>query len=901
MTAAARLAFAGLLRQPAKTVTRIVVLAAAVGLLGAMIVFIGHSLRTMTDSAVRSVPLDLQGPVASYPQAQKLTRGIARQPGIEQASATATAPFAGATHRGPSGISRAGKGSLLAVPPDYLRHIDTFRFLQGALKPGQVVLDQQLAATLQARIGDSVTLSPRPGARPQSYRVSGVAVVTAPDVLFQPLNPLLGPAPAQPPADVAVMPVGTFARTLAPQLSSVDPLNPASNAVPGAQTGVQWQVHAQVDPASLTGSPSHALKQAGQIRNSLERTFTGRIQFVDNLSDSLNTAAQDAIYANALYIMLAVPGALLALGLAYLAALSTVDRDRRDLALLRARGASRREILAMALLESAAIGIVAGLIGAAVAFVAVSALIKSSVGLTASRAAITLASCVLLAIAGAAAARLGAGVAALRASVSEGRRAVQRETKPLWQRLYLDLFALALSGLIYWLTARTGFSAVVTPDSNPSLSLSVYMFFAPALLWIGATLLLVRLRGRALGWIAERAARRESSIGRRRFLLASAGRRGAAINRGLILVGLLLAFGVNLGIFTATYNQQANVDAQLTLGADITATAPPGAVSKGRLAQKIAAVPGVEATTAVDHSYAYVGPDLQDTYGIDPSTFTKATTLRDSYFQGGSARQLLDRLKTTPDGILVAQETITDYALHQGDLLKLRVLDNRSGNFHVVPFHVVGTVLEFPSAPRDSFMVANLDYLRRADHSGGPNVVFAKAPGDPASVAARVAQATRGDGLEVKNIRQQAAQTVSSITTVDLTGISHIEQAFTVALAAAAMWLFVSLALSERRKEFATMTALGASLRDVGAFLRSEAAIVLVAALILAAGLGLLLAVMLVAMLRHVFDPPPDHLAIPWAYLGALIGAAAGGALLAALAAARGLRRLPLGQILRDQ
>ena len=62
--------------------------------------------------------------------------------------------------------------------------------------------------------------------------------------------------------------------------------------------------------------------------------------------------------------MLAVPGALLALGLAYLAALGTVDRDRRELALLRARGASRRSLLAMAGVEAAIVGLVAGLLGA---------------------------------------------------------------------------------------------------------------------------------------------------------------------------------------------------------------------------------------------------------------------------------------------------------------------------------------------------------------------------------------------------------------------------------------------------------------------------------------------------------------------------------------------------------
>src|SRR3954452_21671446 len=162
--------------------------------------------------------------------------------------------------------------------------------------------------------------------------------------------------------------------------------------------------------------------------------------------------------------------------------------------------------------------------------------------------------CVLLAFAGAAAARLGASIRVFSATVAEGRRATRRETKPLWQRLYVDFAALAVSGLIYWLTARTGFSAVVNPDSNPTLSLSVYMFFAPALLWIGATLLLVRLRGRALAWLAGRAAGGRASD-RRGFLLVSASRRGAAVNRGLVVVGLLLAFGVSLGVFTATYNQ----------------------------------------------------------------------------------------------------------------------------------------------------------------------------------------------------------------------------------------------------------------------------------------------------------------------------------------------------------
>ncbi|MGZ4394834.1 MAG: FtsX-like permease family protein [Gaiellaceae bacterium] len=883
MTALARLALVGLVRAPLRSAVRIATLAAAVALVGAMILFVGHSLRTMTAGAVRSVPIDWQGPVSSYPSALDVAAGVAHQPGVLQASAVATAPFAGIAHRSAAlGAIHSGAGSILAVPPGYLEHIPAFRFLRGSLRRGEIVLDQQLAATLQAQPGDTVTLISRPGAPPQRFRVSGIALVTAADRLFQPLNPLLGPAPAQPPANIAILPLATFARTVAPSV----------------RRGVRWQVQAQVDPRALGGSPSHALAQAGRVRNRVERSFPGQVTFVDNLSDSLSTAAGDALYAETLFIMLAVPGGLVALALAYLAALGTVERDRRDLALLRARGASRRDLLVLAATESLALGLLAGTLGAAAALLAVG-LVGAGGGVGRDRALAALAICIALAFAGALAARIGASAAVFRWSVSDSRSA-RRDGRPLWQRLYLDWLCLALSGLIYWLTARTGFSAVVNPDSNPTLSLSVYMFFAPALLWLGATLLLVRLGDRALAVVTARAAGGRATSWRG-FLLVSASRRGRAINRGLVVMGLLLAFGVNLGIFSATYDQQARIDAQLTLGADVVVTAPPGVTARHELVRRLDAIPGVAGVTALHHTYAYVGPDLQDTFGIDAATVTRGTTLRDSYFLGGTVARVIGRLRAKPDGVLVSKETITDYSLAPGDLLKLRVLDRATGRFRVVPFHVVGVVQEFPSAPRDSFMVTNLAYLQHVTHDPGPNVVFVKATGDPAGLARRIAGATRRDGTIVKDIRGQTAQTVSSITTVDLGGITRIEEAFALLLAAAAMGLFVTVGLAERRQELATMAALGASLREVAAFLWSEAALVLIAALALAALLGWLLAEMLVAMLQHVFDPPPDHLAAPWLFLGGLAGAAVLGAVVAAALATLGIRRLHLGAILREE
>ena len=115
---------------------------------------------------------------------------------------------------------------------------------------------------------------------------------------------------------------------------------------------MQWQVQAQADPSLLGHTPGQAYTRSLQTVNRIERSLPGQVQFVNNLSDKLNTAAGDALYAETLYIMLALPGALVGLGLAYIAALGTVERDRRELALLRARGATRAHLLGLAGTES---------------------------------------------------------------------------------------------------------------------------------------------------------------------------------------------------------------------------------------------------------------------------------------------------------------------------------------------------------------------------------------------------------------------------------------------------------------------------------------------------------------------------------------------------------------------
>ena len=239
-----------------------------------MILFVGHSLNTMTGGAVRSVPLDWQGPVGSYAADLRVAAGVARQPGVLQASPAATAPLAGATHQGPEGLTATGAGAVLAVPSDYLSHFSTFRLLHGSLAPGGVVLDQQMAATLQAQIGDYVSLTPRRGARPLRLRVSGVALVSASDVLFAPGSPGgagAGTAAGQRRRDgdghLRLQHMHPRCRRSLPRTSARAPFRAPRAACSGRCM--------RNSTALLSGSPSHALTLADRARNRVERSLPG--------------------------------------------------------------------------------------------------------------------------------------------------------------------------------------------------------------------------------------------------------------------------------------------------------------------------------------------------------------------------------------------------------------------------------------------------------------------------------------------------------------------------------------------------------------------------------------------------------------------------------------------------
>ena len=139
----------------------------------------------------------------------------------------------------------------------------------------------------------------------------------------------------------------------------------------------------------------------------------------------------------------------------------------------------------------------------------------------------------------------------------------------------------------------------------------------------------------------------------------------------------------------------------------------------------------------------------------------------------------------------------------------------------------------------------------------------------------------------------------SSLTSVDLAGLTRVELTFALLLAAAAGGLVLALGLTERRRSFAIATALGAKSRHLRSMIVSEAVVFAVLGLAAGAMIGLLLSQMLVKVLTGVFDPPPSVIAVPWGYLSSVAGITVGALAVASVAAARAARR-PALTVLRD-
>jgi len=865
----------------------VLALALAVAFLTSLGMFFTASKARMTDEAMAGVPVDWQVQLAPGAPAQ-LGRSIRHALGVRVALPVQYGDTSGFRAKSGGTVQATGAGKVLGIPPSYAAAFPgEVRYLVGARNG--VLLAQQTAANLHAGVGSNISFA-RPGLSPARVRVDGIVDLPVADSLFQAIGLPPGSAPQAPPDNVVLLPSDLWHRWF----------DPVANVRPDA---VRTQFHVGL-AADLPPDPSAAFVQVTQRARNLELKLAGAGLVGDNLSAQLDGARSDSLYAQLLFLFLGVPGVILAGLLAAVIAASGGDRRRREQALLRLRGAPPRRIVNLAAAEAVVEGLAGaavGLAGAAVAGRLAFGTVRF--GASTGQAVAWAGGAALIGLALATATVLVPAWRGTRnTTVQEASLVLGRGRQPLWARLHLDLLLLAGGGLIFWQTVKTGYKVVLAPEGVPTISVSYVTIFAPLLLWIGSALFAWRLSNGLLAAGRRTISRltRPLAHGLSGVVAASMSRQRRLLSRGLVIMALTGSFAVSTAVFNATFSAQSRVDAQLTNGADVAATTAAEVGLPSSLVERAGRLPGVVAAEPMQHRFAYVGNDLQDLYGIDPTTIGQATPMSDAFFAGGHAAQVLSRLDSRPDAVLVSDETVHDFQLQPGDLLRLRLQFASDHNYHIVAFHYVGIVREFPTAPRDSFLVANGSYVAQQTGSPAFQTLLVRTSAQPPAVAEEVRRLLGpSSGATVQDVVTELRRTLSGLTALDLSGLTRLELAFAFILAAAASGLVLALGLAERRRTFAIASALGAKAKQLATFVWSEALFVTAGGIALGALAGWGLSFVIVKELTGIFDPPPQHLFVPWGYLMLVSLVTIGAVAAAGVSAVRATRR-PAIQMVRD-
>jgi putative ABC transport system permease protein len=833
-----------------------------VALLSILGIFINASAATMTRRALGDVPVDWQ--IEIVPGAN--TDSVAQE--VHQAARVTTVDTVGYADVNSftarlggntlgSTTQTTGEGKVLGVTPTYWSDFPAqLRPMLGASEG--IVIAQQTAANLNVTVGDTVSIA-RIGLSTVTARVDGVVDLPQADALFQAVGVPPGAAPQAPPDNVLVVPMAVWHQWFDQQ------------GVIRRGT-VKTQLHVRLDHAPLPSDPRDAYVYVQRLANNFEARVAGSAIVGDNLAARLDAVREDALYARVLFLFLGLPGAILAIILTFAVSATGGDRRRREQSLLRVRGATTSTILRLESLEAILVSIFAVIVALIITW-AVTAFMVTVPLATRQTVGVLVVALLIGIVTALAAVIIPAWRVARESSVNAGRSRVGRGEAPFWEKTWIDLILLVIAGVVYWRTAAAGYQIVLAPEGVAATSVSYGSFVAPLAMWIGIGLLVTRVfrhglaRGRGFLTRLSRPLTRALSP----IVAASVSRQAGLITRGVVLVTLAFSFAVSTAVFNTTYNVQSRVDAGLTNGSDVTVTGTT-AYPAGPLLDSISKVPGVRAARAMIHRYAYVGNDLQDLYGVNALNIGDAADLSNAFFASNDAQATMQKLSAKPDGVLLSQETVNDFQLKLGDAINIRLQSAKDHQYHPIPFTFIGVVREFSTAPKDSFILANEGYI--ASQTGDPSreVVLIRGNIPPAQLAQRIRPiAATIPGTRVTDLGSVLKAISSSLTAVDLRGLTWIELSFAILLIAGASGLVLGLGLIERRRDFALLAAMGAKGRQLGSFLWTEGLIILVSGMVLGFAIGFLIAKMLVKLLTGVFDPAPEVLAIPTLYLVILV------------------------------
>jgi putative ABC transport system permease protein len=874
---------AGLRHAPRRTFLGALGVAFPVAMLAATLLFVGMAVNSMTPIALQPVQVEQRALATSLDvNMTKISSQLATVPGVTHVDRFAAADVVVHADGAPEGAT----ARLFAVDPAYIQHHPWVQVVSGSLGQG-ALLDQSIR-DYSGAFAKSRTLTidlPGRGRKPLTLPVSGTVDLrrALPTWFSIPAGDVQGDIALVPRA--VVIPYASFEQTLLPALrAKLGPTTPVLNPGLTDLPPVSLEAHIAVGHGAYPSDPGSATGWSDSLRHLLERQpAPGSVLVTDNAAEPLLEASADATNAKILFLLLGIPGALVAAALGLAAQSALAEAQRREDGLLRLRGATEGQLLRLAFANATVTGVIGSVLGLLAALAGVSAVDGQAAWHDISSGNLLLAFV----------AAIGAGVlttcvrlfllmrASRRSQVVAERQMLERGWRPLWLRAYLDLVAIGVGIVILVINLASGglHQNPIAPASGSTLGLSFYVLLAPIALWIGLTLLAARLM--LAGF--RRWTRPDRSLPLHSWRGAGLrwlGRRPARTGIALVLGALAVAFGTEVVAFVATYGSAKGADARAAFGSDLRLVPGDPLYQVPKLGSDVAGV------TPLREVPVRAGTDRKTVMAIDLATYEQSTTTGPKITSGDG----LAALKRDASAVIVSQEIATDFAVAPGDNLPLTVFPDDQDKSRNINLHVAGVFRSFPPSNPFAEMVTSTGamppYLLPA-----PDFYLARAA--PGHSAADVAAALgRKPGVQnrfsISTVSRQSVAGPRSLTALNLDGLKTIESVGAALIAAIGVAVLGAFLVFERRREFAVLDAIGADRSQVITGPAEEGIIAVLGSIAIGIPLGLGLGMLVVRVLGLFFTLQPPLLTIPLGTLAAFVvlmlvtsAVALGGALVA--------------------
>jgi putative ABC transport system permease protein len=516
-----------------------------------------------------------------------------------------------------------------------------------------------------------------------------------------------------------------------------------------------------------------------------------------------------------------------------------VAQRSRELALLRALGATRAQIVRSLILEAAGVGLVGAVLGLVVGVGVAYGLqgLFSAIGAEIpTEGLVLLPRTIIIGLVIGVLVTVVAGLApAVRASRIPPMAALRDDIALPARSLHVRAIAGAVL-LAAGLAAMTAGAAVGGGSGSQLVGLGVVAAL------VGAIVVSPALAGPMVRILGFAFPRMFGTVGSLAVQNAERQPRRTAATASALMIGLALVSA--LTIFATSAKSSITVVIDSVVGADFLVTNQTQRPFGDEVAETVAAVPGVGIVSAVKIVPSLVQDQPSALVGVDPATFGDVVNLE---FTSGSLADL------TAGGLVVDAQTATDRGLSVGDPVAVQF---QSGS---ADYAVTGV---YESAGRFSGFVVDSETVIAAGADPGDSVVYVKVePGADVDAVQAGMTAALADNPTVEVLSQTdfKEQITSSVDQILLVMVMLLSLAILIAVLGIVNTLVLSVV--ERTREIGMLRAVGALRRQIRTMVVLEALVIAVFGAVVGLVLGVWFAV---ALQRTLIEQGIAVLDIPW-------------------------------------